>query len=173
VAIVKINYIDSKREKRIAAKDHVRYIENRCGKDKARIKRELFGFSGAMERRHAFAMIDQFDQRSNYFRIVLSPDPGREDTGDDLLLPEITARMMDLEERLGKPIAWVAAVHDDHTDKRHVHVLAIADVRLLPAAEMRRLATEACLEQRRELDLAREQERGQAREQPEREHKEE
>jgi hypothetical protein len=169
VAIVKLNFIASTREKRKAAKDHVRYIENRRGKDGTRIKRDLFGCYGPMERRHAFAMIDQFDQRSNYFRIVFSPDPAKEDTHDDLLLPEITAKMMDVEERIGKPVAWVAAVHADHTDKRHVHVLAIADVRLLPAVEMRRTATEASLEQRRELESGRERRTEQEREETGRE----
>jgi hypothetical protein len=156
VAIVKINFISTKREKRVAAKAHVRYIQHRSGKDGAKTHRQLFGSYGPMERWHAYAIIDQFDQKSGYFRIVFSPDPDKEDPWKDLLLPEITAAMMDLEDRLGKPIAWVAAVHNDHTEKRHVHVLAIADVRLLPAVEMRKTATEMCLEQRRERDLARE-----------------
>lgn len=157
MAVVKINFINTKRDKQVVAKDHVRYIQYRRGKDGEKINRELFGSYGPMERRHAFAIIDQFDQRSTYFRIVFSPDPDKEDTQKDLLLPEITAQMMDIEDCLGKPIAWVAAVHADHTEKRHVHVLAIADVRLLPAGEMRKMATEMCLEQRRERDLAREQ----------------
>ena len=52
------------------------------------------------------------------------------------------------------PVVWVAAVHDDHTDKHHVHALAALQGRL-DKPDVRRLiaaTTHACLEQRRELD---------------------
>ncbi len=91
----------------------------------------------------------------------MSPDPTREDTAQqDLLLREITAKTMALEEQLGTPVAWIGAIHADHTPIRHVHVLAIATARFLPVQAMRQAATAACLEQRRELDLAREQHQG-------------
>jgi hypothetical protein len=56
------------------------------------------------------------------------------------------------------PINWVAAIHDDHTDKHHVHALVALQGRLdKPDLDRVRAATtEACLEQRRELDRARE-----------------
>jgi hypothetical protein len=38
--------------------------------------------------------------------------------------------MQTLEERLKQHIQWVAAIHDDHTDKRHIHTLAIIKGRL-------------------------------------------
>ena len=49
---------------------------------------------------------------------------------------------------------WVAAVHDDHTDKNHVHALAALQGRLdKPDLDrIREATTQACLEQRRELD---------------------
>ena len=52
------------------------------------------------------------------------------------------------------PVNWVAAIHDDHTDKHHVHVLAAIQGRLdKPDLDRVRAATtQACLEQRRELD---------------------
>jgi hypothetical protein len=52
------------------------------------------------------------------------------------------------------PVIWVAAVHDDHTDKNHVHALASVQGRLdKPDLDrLRKATTEACLEQRRELD---------------------
>ena len=65
------------------------------------------------------------------------------------------------------PINWVAAVHDDHTDKNHVHALASLQGRL-DKPDLRRLidvTTTACREQRQELDrtrerIARQRERG-------------
>ena len=64
--------------------------------------------------------------------------------------------MLTVEERVGTPVIWVAAVHDDHTDKRHVHALAAVQGRL-EKPDLRRLieaTTEACREQRLELDRA-------------------
>jgi hypothetical protein len=64
-------------------------------------------------------------------------------------------------------VIWVAAVHDDHTDKNHVHALAAVNRRLdTPELnQIRKVTTQACLEQRRELDRtlsrhAREREQG-------------
>jgi hypothetical protein len=53
-------------------------------------------------------------------------------------------------------VVWVAAVHDDHTDKNHVHALAAIQGRLDKPDLQRLIAetTHACLEQRRELDRA-------------------
>jgi hypothetical protein len=64
-----------------------------------------------------------------------------------------------LEERIGKPVSWVAAVHADHAPHRHVHIIAVVDGRLQAQdfQELRKTATEAGLQQRRELDLAAEQ----------------
>ena len=138
------------------AKANIKYIENRKGKDGAKIQRPLFGANGTMSRLQANEMVDQAEAGSTFFRIKISPDPAKEDREHDLLLREITAKTMDIEEKLGKQIAWIAAIHDDHTDKRHVHVLAIAKARLLPAPHMIEKATQASLEQRQELDRARE-----------------
>jgi hypothetical protein len=54
------------------------------------------------------------------------------------------------------PVVWVAAVHDDHTDKNHVHALAALQGRLDKPDLQRLIAatTHACLEQRRERDRA-------------------
>jgi hypothetical protein len=134
------------------------------GKDGARISRTLFGPGGQMERKDAYEMIDQAEAGSTFFRVKICPDPVKEDATKDLLLREITMQTMALEEQLGTPVMWVAAIHADHTDKRHVHVLAVAKARLLPAQVMIHTATQACLEQRRELDLLREPQQAKARE---------
>ena len=163
MAVVVLNFVKKRKHERATAKANVKYIENRTGKDGQKITRELFGSFGQMSRQQAYEMIDQAEEGSTFFRVKICPDSKKEDMEHDLLLREITRKTMDIEEKLGKSVAWVAAIHDDHTDKRHVHVLAVAKARFLPAQEMIRTATEACLEQRKERDRVREQQ--QAREQ--------
>lgn len=109
-------------------------------------------------------MIDHAEEGSTFFRITISPDPHKEDTSADLLFREIAARTLALEERIGMPIAWVAAMHADHTPIRHLHVLAIAKTPLLPAKQMIQAATQTCVEQRRVLDARRERQSAQERE---------
>jgi hypothetical protein len=158
VAIVKANYT----AKKGAAKASIRYIEHRPGKEGERLTRALFGSDGLMGRYAAYEMIDGAKEGSIFFRFVLSPDPNKEDTEHDLRLREITKSTMDtLEERLGKTVQWVAAIHSDHTPHRHVHIVAVVEGRLnkqdFPA--LTKAATEASVEQRRELDLTRELQR--------------
>src|SRR5260370_36336772 len=114
-------------------------------------------------------MMNKRSEGSFFFRFVMSPDPNFEDTEQDLSLREITKSTMDtLEERIGKSVSWVAAIHADHAPHRHVHIVAVIDGRLqkqdFPA--LTKAATEASLAQRRELDLMQEKqktrERGEA-----------
>jgi hypothetical protein len=67
--------------------------------------------------------------------------------------------MQSIEAIVQTPVAWVAAIHDDHTDKNHVHALAAVN-RRLDTPELNRIreaTTQACLGQRKELDRSREQ----------------
>jgi hypothetical protein len=157
VAVIRLNFVKKGRNERAAAKANIRYIEHRRGKEGAKIRRTLFGAGGQMSRLQAYEIIDQAAAGSTFFRIKICPDPEKEDAKRDLLLREITEQTMALEDKIGKPVTWVAAIHDDHTDKRHVHVLAITKARLLPAQAMIQTATQACREQRKELDIGREQ----------------
>jgi hypothetical protein len=157
MAVVRINFVKKNARERVGAKENIKYIQHRAGKDGAKMSRKLFGVGGEMSRQQAYEMVDNASEGSTFFRIKISPDPKIEDAGHDLLMREITARTLAIEERIGMPVAWVAAIHDDHTLIRHIHVLAVAKARLLPAKEMIHAATEACLEQRRALDLAAEQ----------------
>jgi hypothetical protein len=62
--------------------------------------------------------------------------------------------MRRLEKRLKTPVPWAAALHDDHTAIRHVHILA-AMPRSLNIYELEfliREATRICEQQRRYLD---------------------
>ncbi len=156
MAIVKANYTQKGR----TAKASVRYIENRPGKDGARVVRTLFNADGKVGRADVYTMIDQADNNSYFFRLVISPDPKREDSDNNLVLRALTEKTMaSLEDRFQEPLPWVAVIHADHAEHRHVHVIAIVPERLQVQdfQRLRSVATEEAREQRRQLDLAREQ----------------
>jgi hypothetical protein len=156
MAIIKASYT----RKGGSAKASVRYIENRPGKDGAKIRRTLFTVESKMERAEAYAMIDQATKGSYFFRLVISPDPKGEDSDKQLALRELTEQTMKrLEDRFQHPVQWIAVIHADHAEHRHVHAIAIVPRRLqVPDFQlMRSAATEAALEQRLQLDLSREQ----------------
>ncbi len=155
MAIVKATYTKS----RGTAKAAIRYIEHRPGREGEKVKRELYGRDGSMERGEAYQMIDDAEKGSVFFRIVISPDPEREDTYKDLSLAEITSQtMLQLEEQLTKAVPYVAVEHNDHAPHRHVHIIAMVKGRLNTHdfQALRQTATEAALLQRQERDQARE-----------------
>lgn len=165
VAIVTNKYIKQDGQEKSKAKGTIRYIEHRPGKEGEKMSRTLFGSYGQTSRQQAYEMIDEAEKGSVFYRIMISPDPTKEDTHRDLLLREITqATMGALEERIGKSVSWVAAIHADHKPHRHVHIVAVVAGRLPPRdfqalpQVLRLAATQASLEQRHELDLAREEE---------------
>src|SRR2546423_2305141 len=122
MAIVKASYT----RKGKSAKASVRYIENRPGREGAKIRRTLFNADGKVGRAEVYTMIDQADKNSYFFRLVISPDPKREDSDNNLVLRALTERTIaSLEDRFQEPLQWVAAIHTDHAEHRHVHVMAI------------------------------------------------
>lgn len=154
MAIVKATYTKSK----AGAKASIRYIEQRPGRGGAKIARSLFGIDGLMDRAQAYRLIDQAERGSRFYRIVISPDPKREDSKRDLHLRAITEQTMQrLNTLLKKEVAWVAAEHDDHAPHRHVHIIACVPGRLTVEdfKLLRQTATQAALFQRKERDLAR------------------
>jgi hypothetical protein len=131
MAVVKANYVKKGEGERGRAKATVKYIQHRPGKDKERTSRAHFGIDGSMGRWQAYRMIDDAPKGRYFYRFVVSPDPETEDKPRDLPLREIIeSTMQTLEERLQQHIQWVAAIHDDHTDTRHIHALAIVKGRL-------------------------------------------
>ncbi len=141
------------------AKASVRYIDNRPGKDGTKCQRTLFTADGRVERVEVYDMIDQANKNSYFFRLVISPDPEREDSDKNLALREITERtIQSLEDRFQKPLQWAAAIHADHTENRHIHALVIVPTRLQVQdfQRMRSAATDVAREQRQQLDLLRE-----------------
>src|SRR6266566_1387386 len=154
MAIVKASYTRTGR----GAKATVRYIENRPGKDGSRVVRTLFNADGKVERGEAYTMIDQAATGSYFFRLVISPDPKSEDGDKNLTLRELADKtLQSLEDRFRQPLQWVAAIHADHTEQRHIHAIVIVPERLQvhDFQRMRSAATEEALAQRRQLDLAR------------------
>jgi hypothetical protein len=167
MAVVTARFVKRGKVGNEKAKDTIRYIQHRPGQDNERRMRPLFGSDGPMQRLEAYEFIDQAPKGTAFFTIVISPDPAGEDKGRDLDMRAITqTTMQTIEERVRTPVIWVAAVHDDHTDIRHIHALAAVQGRLEKPdlQRLREAATQVCLEQRRERDLAlerhaREQER--------------
>jgi hypothetical protein len=152
MAVVKVSFTRS----RGAAKAYVKYITHRPGKDGERTRRKLFDLEGQLTKRQAYKMINQGGRRTVFYRIVISPDPKGEDTLKDLDLREMTEQtMMQLQDRLkGTTIQFLAAIHADHTTKRHIHVLALVPGRLRreDLDALRTAATDAALAQRQDRD---------------------
>ncbi len=151
VAIVKASFTKTAG----AGKANIRYIQNRAGRDGAKITRSLWGVDGKIERIDAYQMIDEAQEGSYFYRLIMSPDPVKEDTNRDIYLWKMTEQTMrGLEERVGEQVQWIAATHNDHTPLRHVHILAILPKKLqvYDLQAIRQISTEAALEQRRERD---------------------
>ena len=148
------------------AKDTIRYIQHRSGKDHERVWRPLFTNDSPATRLEAYQFIDEAPKGTKFFTFIISADPAQEDTHKDLDMRHITLTTMQSVEEIMReqgittPVVWVAAVHDDHTDKNHVHALAAVQGRL-EKPDLKRLievATQACREQRRERDRTLERE---------------
>jgi hypothetical protein len=155
MAVVKANYCQKGAGERKLAKANIYYIQTRPGRDQEERTRTLFGPGGSMGRLEAYQFINEAKVGTYFYRLKLSPDPAREDVRRDLNMQKLTRTMMQrLEKRLNTPIPWAGALHDDHTNIRHIHVLA-AIPRTLHKYELEFLikeATQACLAQRRFLD---------------------
>lgn len=173
MAFVGTNYVKRGKVGNAKAKDNVRYIQHRTGRDSERVWRPLFTSDGPMTRLEAYQFIDEAPKGTKFFTIIISPDPDKEDMHKDLDMRDITRTTMQTiaeiiaAQGITTPINWVAAVHDDHTDNNHVHALASIQGRLdKPDLDrIREATTHVCLEQRRELDRvlsrhARQKERG-------------
>jgi hypothetical protein len=160
MAVVVTSFVKRGKVGNAKAKDTVRYIQHRAGKDGERVMRPLFTNDSPMTRLEAYQFIDEAPKGTKFFTIIISPDPTTEDTNHDLDMRQITITTMQTVaeiiqgQGITTPVVWVAAVHDDHTEKNHVHALASLQGRL-DKPDVRRLidvTTTACREQRRELD---------------------
>jgi hypothetical protein len=154
--IIKVNYTRS----RAKIKASIRYMTHRPSREGERQTRVLFSEEGVIDKQQAYQLIDDALRGTVFFRMSISPDPKREDTGRDLDLPTLTRNtILALEERLQRKVKFIATEHNDHTPNRHVH--AIVMVRLnrgerLNAQDyqlLREAAADSAYLQRRALDL--------------------
>jgi hypothetical protein len=158
MAIVKINYTQSKH--RIRA--HLRYITHRKGAREGRITRPLFNAEGAFDPPSAERLIEAAPRGTVFFKLILSPDPQREDSRKDLDLWALTCQTLrQVQTVLSHHVPFVATVHADHTPLRHVHGFFLVNGRISQEkfARLRALwktATQAAARQRRVLDRRRE-----------------
>src|SRR5678815_4174019 len=159
MAFVGTSYVRRGKVGNAKAKDTIRYIQHRAGKDKERVMRPLFTNDGPMTRLEVYQFIDEAPKGTHFYTVIINPDPEKEDTYKDLDMRQIAiTTMQTIAAIVDTPVIWVAAIHDDHTDKNHVHVLA-ALPRRLEKPDLDRIREETiftCLEQRRELDRSRE-----------------
>jgi hypothetical protein len=153
MAVVKLKYLRDRKH----VKDNLRYIAHRKGeRPKETITRALFGNDGQTEKKAFYQAIDAALRGTVFYKFMISPDPAKEDTRKDLDLEHVTrVTIAKLEGELGRQLLFVAAVHDDHTDKRHVHGIFIlgkkvSEEQFKALAQTARLAAtaEACLERK-------------------------
>jgi hypothetical protein len=127
MAVVRLKYIRGKQQ----IKAHLRYITHRRGKTQEKITRLLFGRDGLTDKRATYEMIDSAKRGTAFFKIMISPDPRREDTYRDLDLQHVTRQTIKrIEKQLGRHFQFVATVHNDHTPHRHVHGIFLLQGRL-------------------------------------------
>jgi hypothetical protein len=139
MAVVKLKYIRGKEQ----IKAHLRYITHRRGKTQEKITRLLFGRDGLTDKQASYQMIDSAKPGTAFFKIMISPDPRREDTYKDLDLQHVTRQTIKrIERQLGRHFQFVATVHNDHTLHRHVHGIFLLQGRL-SKEEFRALAKTA------------------------------
>jgi hypothetical protein len=167
MAFFKARYVKKGKAERQRAKATIRYITHRPGKEKENIFRQLFGHDGPLEKDDAYQAIDAAPKGTYFYRMIINPDPKKEDTLRDLYLPGITKQtILRLEKRLnlvGK-IQFFAAVHNDHSPLRHVHLLVLVPGKLTKdvIAQLHQAATEEAVQQRQQRDQVLEAQRQQA-----------
>jgi hypothetical protein len=124
--------ITSQTKIRAYAKKTIRYIIHRRDRQRENITRTLYARHGISEKTEAYEAIDLAALDTAFFRMVISTDPLCEDTLRDLDLRRVMEQtMLTVQSRFqGQKIQYFAAIHTDHSDIRHVHVLALIKGRL-------------------------------------------
>jgi hypothetical protein len=127
MAIVKAKYVRSK--PRIKA--HLRYITHRRGVDGERITRPLFGRDGPLTKQQIYDMVDKVGRGAVFHKFVINFHSVKEDTRKDLNLWEVTRKTLEqIKTKFGDSVPFVATIHDDHTQLRHVHGFFMVEGRL-------------------------------------------
>jgi hypothetical protein len=171
MAVVVLHYIPRGKHAKAKAKATLSYNGRRAGKDKVKMQRVLFGHGGELTEEQAERMIDEAPKNTYFWRVILSPDPTREDQDKDLDIRQLTKDVIVwLEDRLHRAgkIPFIAAEHNDHTDKRHIHAVALIQrfgkekmITREILAQLYQAATDRALTQRVARDQSQEQARPQ------------
>jgi hypothetical protein len=161
MAVVKIKYTRN----RNGIKAHLRYIIHRPDRDGEKQTRQLFSADyTTLEKKRAYELIDRAPQGTIFFKIMLSPDPNKEDTRRDVDLWHVTDKTMQRFKKLvgeerAKQFQFFATEHNGM--KRHTHAIALVpgrlskeDFRLLKDV-LRETATLEARKQRQARDFAR------------------
>jgi hypothetical protein len=107
-------------------KKTLNYIVHRPGREGEKLNRELFGHTEESIRKEDAYRYIEAGQGMTFFHLKINFHPEREDTRKDLNLRDITRQsMMALEERLQRPIRFLAVEHNDHTELRHIHAIIL------------------------------------------------
>jgi hypothetical protein len=144
VAIVKANYVKRGKGCKARAKATIRYITHRRDRDNNKVTRVITGFDGELTKEQAYRMIDEAKRGTIFYRLVISPDPRREDKYKDLSLSDMTlSAIYKLEERLGREVQFVATEHNDHSPHRHTHLLVLVILKRSARRQQTRPASSA------------------------------
>jgi hypothetical protein len=73
MAVIKANYVRRGKVGNAKAKDNVRYIQHRAGKDKERVMRPLFTSDGPMTRLEAYEFIDEAPKGTHFYTVIRVP----------------------------------------------------------------------------------------------------
>jgi hypothetical protein len=143
-------------------KKTLHYIVHRPGREGEKLNRELFGHTEESIRMEDAYRRLTAGEGMTFFHLKINFHPQREDTRKDLNLRDITRQsMMALEERLQRPIRFLAVEHNDHTPLRHIHAIVLVKlgrgerIGIEDWKACREVATEQARLQRRALDVVR------------------
>jgi ribosomal protein L37E len=122
MAVVKASY--TREPKGIKAS--LRYYTHRPTMAGIAGNREIFGKFGPLTKADVYSIIDRQRPGTYFYRLVLSPDPRQEDPHRSLGLERLTRQSLARFARLHRQdlSAFAAVCHTDHSDVRHVHVIA-------------------------------------------------
>src|SRR5713101_9573414 len=97
MAVVKVKYTRSSTQ----IKAHLRYIIHRPGRDGEKQSRQLFSENyTTLEKQRAYELIDTAPKGTIFFKIMVSPDPKREDSRRDVDLWNLTDKTMNRLKKL-------------------------------------------------------------------------
>jgi hypothetical protein len=163
LAFIGSSFIKPGKTAKVRAHAALKYEGTRPGKHGEEMARTLFGHDGPYTQEQTERMIDEAPANTYFFSFVISPDPnGEENANRKLNLEKLTRDLVKfLERRLNRPIEFIAAVQNDHTDIPHVHALALIqrqgrEMLITPETleDLRKLAAGKALKQQANLAKA-------------------